>query len=160
MRAEALKRGGATRAVLAWSTLALGFGVGNVGLAGGHGPVESVDVDLSVASNAKIRGIELGVYRIRAHYPVEAQKSVVRFVLHAAVATEHFAEAERIVEVRRHKLRDEVITATRMTPLTVFDESGLTSFRRRILVRLRRALPELLIDDVYVSDFQLAVKSL
>jgi hypothetical protein len=113
-----------------------------------------------VASNAKIRGIELGVYRIRAHYPVEAQKSVVRFVLHAAVATEHFAEAERIVEVRRHKLRDEVITATRMTPLTVFDESGLTSFRRRILVRLRRALPELLIDDVYVSDFQLAVKSL
>ena len=47
-----------------------------------------------------------------------------------------------------------------MTPLPLFDEADLKSFRRRIFLRLRRALPELAIDDVYISEFQLTVKSL
>jgi hypothetical protein len=127
----------------------------------GHGrATATVEFDSELLKDAKIRGLELGEYRIRAYYPVESQKSTVRFVLHAAVASERLAEAERMVENRRHKLRDEVITATRMTPLALFDEPGLTSFRRRILVRLRRMLPELPIDEVFVSDFQLTVKSL
>jgi hypothetical protein len=47
-----------------------------------------------------------------------------------------------------------------MVPLAYFDEPDLKTFRRRILLRLRRALPALVIDDVYVSDFQLRVQSL
>lgn len=161
MRGGALKRSGVCRAVFTWSALTLGVGAGNVGLADGHATAAAdVAAESEAATDAKVRGVELGEYRIRADYPVEAQKSIVRFVLHGAVASERFAEAQRVVEARRHKLRDEVITATRMTPLDVFDEADLTRFRRRILVRLRRALPELPLDDVYVGDFQLTVKSL
>jgi hypothetical protein len=139
-------------------------GMLNICEASGHGShaepgPDDAEVE-DVASDVKIRGVGLGEYRIRANYPVEAQKSTVTFALHAAVASERFSEAQRLIEARRHRVRDQVITATRMTPLALLDEPGLASFRRRILLRLRRALPELPIDDVYVSDFQLTVKSL
>jgi hypothetical protein len=161
MRGNGQIRGAVRHVLLALIAFALGLAIGDVGFASDHGPAaETSEMESDAASDAKVRGVELGEYRIRAYYPVEAQKSTVRFVLYDAVASEHFAEAQRVVDTRRHKLRDEIITATRMTPLAVFDEAGLTSFRRRILVRLRRTLPELPIDDVYVSDFQLTVKSL
>ncbi len=111
-------------------------------------------------SDAEVRGVSLGDYRIRSYYPVDAQKSTVRFTLYAAVKDEHLAETQRLVEEHREKLRDRVITATRLAPLAVFQEPDLAAFRRRILVRLRRALPELEIDDLYISDFDLAIKSL
>jgi hypothetical protein len=107
-----------------------------------------------------IQGVSLGEYRIRSYYHVDAQKSTVRFSLFATVKTEHFAEIEHLVEEHRQKLRDQVIMATRLAPLTVFQEPDLATFRRRILLRLRRAIPELAIDDLYVSEFDLMIKSL
>jgi hypothetical protein len=112
------------------------------------------------ASGAKTRGIELGEFRIRAYYPVQAQKSIVRFVLFAKVSGERYSDTYRMVRNRQHKIQDQVITATRMVPLVEFDQPDLASFRRRILLRLRRTLPELEIDDVYVSNFELKVQSL
>jgi hypothetical protein len=123
---------------------------------GGDHAVEEIDESVDV----KDRGVGLGDYRIRAYYPVEAQKSTVRFVLYAKVAKDRYQEISQLVSNRKHKLRDQVIVATRMTPLGMFDEPDLESFRRRILMRLKRAVPELEIDDVYVSDFQLEVQSL
>jgi hypothetical protein len=105
-------------------------------------------------------GVSLGDYRIRTYYPVDAQKSTVRFTLYANVKGEHSAEAQRLVEEHKQKLRDQVITATRLAPLTIFQEPDLASFRRRVLVRIRRALPELTIEDLYVSEFDLVIKSL
>jgi hypothetical protein len=126
--------------------------------AAAHAPDEAADdVDYS---GLKTRGIDLGEYRVRAYYPVDAQKSTVRFVLHASVSSERYPEMQRLIDLHTNKLRDQVITATRMSPLAIFDEPGLEIFRRRVFLRLRRALPELTIDDVYVSEFQLTVKSL
>ena len=107
-----------------------------------------------------IHGVALGEYRIRSYYQVDAQKSTVRFSLFATVKDEHFREVQGLVEEHRQKLRDQVIMATRLTPLAVFQEPDLATFRRRVLVRLRRALPELQIEDLYVSDFDLTIKSL
>jgi hypothetical protein len=118
-------------------------------------------VSNEVANSASaVRGVELGEFQIRSYYPVEAQKSTVRFRLYAAAPADRLADIDELVENNRHKLRDQVITATRLAPLSAFDEPDLTSFCRRILARLRRALPELEIDNVYVSDFKLAIKSL
>jgi hypothetical protein len=105
-------------------------------------------------------GVALGEYQIRSYYPVEAQKSTVRFILCASVKNEALAPARHYVAAHRHKIRDQVITATRLAPLAVYNEADLASFRRRILVRLRRAMPELVLEDVYISDFTLIVKSL
>lgn len=112
------------------------------------------------SSTAEIHGVSLGDYRIRSYHPVDAQKSTVRFTLYATVKDENFAEVQRLVDDHRQKLRDQVITATRLAPLAVFQEPDLAAFRRRILVRLRRAMPDLAIDDLYVSEFDLTIKSL
>jgi hypothetical protein len=139
------------------------------GLASAHGETShgetshgetGAETESDDAAGAKTRGIEIGEFRIRAYYPVQAQKSMVRFVLFATVSGERYSDTKRMMRNRQHKIRDQVITATRMVPLVEFDQSDLASFRRRILLRLRRTLPELEIDDVYVSNFELKVQSL
>ena len=124
---------------------------GGHGEEGGHGSEEP-----SVKSN----GVELGQFKIRSDYPAEAQKSTVRFILHAAVKPELRDKMEEIAKQHQTKIRDEILTATRLTPLSLFEEPDLASFRRRISVRLRRTLPELEIEALYISDFGLVVKSL
>jgi hypothetical protein len=125
---------------------------------GGHGaPAPAQEEE---ASDSKTRGIELGEFRIRAYYPIEAKRSSVNFRLHAIVPAERASEFRSLLENRRHKVRDQVIVSTRLAPLADYDDSQLEDFRRRILLRLRRVVPELLIDDLYVSEFQLEVRSL
>jgi len=121
---------------------------------------ESAEAHGGENSGVKGNGIELGEFKIRSDYPAEAQKSTVRFVLFAAIKPEQIGEMQRLVEQHQIKLRDEIITATRLTPLGVFEEPNLTTFRRRIMIRLRRTLPELAVEELYVSDFGLMVKSL
>jgi hypothetical protein len=111
-------------------------------------------------SDSPNSGVELGEYRIRAYYPVETKRSTVTFTLHAIVSSENLAEFERLLEHRRQKVRDQVIVATRLAPLADFDDPDLKQFRRRILLRLHRALPELAIDDIYVSDFQIEIRDI
>src|SRR6476620_8965733 len=113
-----------------------------------------------VESDSKTRGIGLGEFRIRAYYPVEAKRSTVEFTLYGIVPTENAGEFERLLQNRAQKVRDQVIVATRLAPLADFDDPELKQFRRRILLRLRRALPELEMDDIYVSDFQLEVREI
>jgi hypothetical protein len=108
----------------------------------------------------EIHGIKLGEFKIRSDYPAEAQKSTVRFVLYAAVKEDRQTDMERVVSSHQEKLRDEIITTTRLTPLGMFEESDLKAFRRRLFVRLHRTVPRLVIDDLYISDFGLIVKSL
>jgi hypothetical protein len=129
---------------------------------GGEHAAEPPAAESNVADEAgkAIHGVSLGEYRIRSYYQVDAQKSTVRFSLFATVKDEHFHEVQSLVEEHRQKLRDQVIMATRLSPLSVFQEPDLAAFRRRVLVRLRRALPELAIEDLYVSEFDLVIKSL
>jgi len=125
---------------------------------GGHGDAEAAaEVDEAVAQK---NAVALGEYRIRSYYPVQARKSIVQFVLYATSDEDHLAEAKQLVKNRQHKVRDQVITATRMVPLADFDEPDLSRFRRRILLRLRRMIPELTIKEIYVSQFEMKVKSL
>jgi hypothetical protein len=121
----------------------------------GHAEPES-----EAGQHANSHGIDLGEYRIRSYYPVQAQKSIVRFTLYATAQDEQLVAMRHLAEERKHKIRDQVITVARLVPLVHFDEPDLKSFRRRILLRLRRALPELAIASVYVSDFQIRVQSL
>ena len=125
-----------------------------------HGAAPAHAEPQTVDHNTNSRGIDLGEYLIRSHYPVQAQKSIVRFTLFATTKEERLAKMRSLAAHRKHKIRDQVITVSRMVQLALFDEPDLKTFRRRMLLRLRRALPELVIDEVYVSVFQLHVQSM
>jgi hypothetical protein len=111
-------------------------------------------------SGKAIHGVSLGDYRIRSYYQVDAQKGTIRFSLFATVKDENFGQMQQLVEEHRRKLRDLVIMATRLAPLAVFQEPDLVTFRRRVLVRLRRAIPDLKIEDLYLSEFDVTIKTL
>jgi hypothetical protein len=91
---------------------------------------------------------------------VEAQKCTVRFVLYASVDEKQREEMRHLATEHEQKVRDIVLVATRLAPLNVFQEPDLARFRRRILIRLRRNLPELAIDNLYISDFGMLVRTL
>ena len=105
------------------------------------------------------RAVKLGEFSIRVYHTVSSRKDVVSFNLYAVVGKEKFPEFQHSYSHNRNKVRDQVIVATRLVPIEDYDDPELKKFRRRILLRLRRALPELVIDDVYFSDFSLMSES-
>lgn len=110
------------------------------------------------ATKSGSNGMQLGEFRIKAYHAAESQKSTAAFALYATVTKDKLSESQHLLEHRLHKLRDQVIVVTRLVPLGDFDDPELKSFRRRILLQLRRTLPELSIENVYVSDFELTVE--
>lgn len=124
------------------------------------GEEEKPKTAVPAAKPDEIRGVEIGDFRVRSDYPAEAQKSTVRFKLWVTIRGDKLAAMTHLIDDHRQKIRDEVITSTRLLPLGVFEESDLKSFRRRVLVRLRRSMPELIVEDAYISDFNLSIKSL
>jgi hypothetical protein len=148
--------------VAACAAAVAALGASGVAIASGHASeAGSAHASVGGAEEASsIGGIKLGEFRIRSYYLVEAQKSTVTFALYASAGKDQFQEAQQVAERRGQKVRDQVIIATRLVPLAELNDPELKSFRRRILLRLRRTLPELPIDDVYVTDFQLVVQSL
>lgn len=146
--------------------MTLGLVSGLAELAGAHGAaamdpaVIAAERAIGAESISGERGIRLGEFRIKIYYPSEARKSAVAFICYATVRDENLAEFRKLFVHRRNKIRDQVIVATRRVPLGDYDDPKLTSFRRRILFRLRRMMPELAIEDIFISEFQLDVENI
>jgi hypothetical protein len=128
---------------------------------GGHGvaeaPAESQDV--SEESAAGTRAIKLGEFNIRVYHSVSTRKDSVSFILYATVKKDDYPTFEGLYSHHKNKVRDQVVVATRLVPVEDYDDPELKKFRRRIWLRLRRSMPELPIDDLYLSDFSLSSES-
>jgi hypothetical protein len=131
---------------------------------GGHGaPAHGAEVGEEayddLESPTGFRGINLGEYKIRTYRSVSGQKNRVHFTIYARVKNEDVKEFRQLLKNRKIKVRDQVIVATRLVPVEDYDDPEFTKLRRRIQLRLRRTLPELPVDDVYVSEFTLLVET-
>lgn len=141
-----------------------GHGGSGHGGGGGHGVAaaatkEAEEEAVSAESADGARAVKLGEFSIRIYHSVSSRKDTVTFILQARISKESFETFERIYPQRKIKVRDQVIVAARLVPIEDYDDPELKKFRRRIYLRLRRAIPELPIDDVYLSDFTLSVQS-
>lgn len=155
---------------MAAPSLALASGGGGHGGgshdSGGHGGgdphAEKAPEEESVSAESAdgTRAVKLGEFSIRVYHTVSSRRDTVAFVLQARVDKEDFEAFERVYPHRTNKVRDQVIVATRLVPIEDYDDPELKKFRRRIYLRLRRAIPELPIAEVYLSDFTLAVQSM
>jgi hypothetical protein len=126
----------------------------------GAKPAEAESNHVSEASADGSRAVELGEFTIRVFHAVSTRKDTVKFVLHAVVGKDNYATFDRYYAHRQNKVRDQIVVATRLVPIDDYDDPELKKFRRRILLRLRRTLPELPIQDVLVSDFALSSQSI
>jgi len=121
-----------------------------------HAEAEEEDTGPSASG---VRGVELGEFNIQMFRPIPSRKDHVTFNLYATIREEDFKEFQRLYKRRRHKVRDQIIVATRLVAIEDYDDPELKYFRRRILLRLRRTMPELRIDDIQINDFTLTAQS-
>lgn len=144
-------------AAIAAVVCATGGGPARASGGGGHGaaPAKAAPDEVSAVSADGTRAVKLGEFKIRVYHTVSSRKDTVAYVLHAVVGKKEFETFHRLYPHRKHKVRDQVVVATRLVPIDDYDDPKLEKFRRRVLLRLRRTLPELPIEDVYLSDFSL-----
>lgn len=127
---------------------------------GAHGEEAAAEEDVvSDESKSGFRAIKLGEFQIRTSNSVLSRKDNVHFIVHATVKNDDYPTFDRHYRNHKNKVRDQVVTATRLVPIEDYDDPELKKFRRRLLLRLRRALPELPIADVYISDFALSIEA-
>jgi hypothetical protein len=130
-----------------------------VGSEHGAEPAATESDDFGAESATGFRGVKLGEYKIRMSHTVSSRQDGVSFILYATVKEDDFKTFERLFANRKIKIRDQVVVATRLVPIEDYDDPELARFRRRIFLRLRRTMPELPIDNIYISDFSLSAKT-
>lgn len=126
---------------------------------GGEAADKAEPADVSEESADGSRAVKLGEFAVRVYHTISSRKDKVSFVLHAVVNKDNFETFEHYYSHRQNRVRDQIVVATRLVPIDDYDDPELKKFRRRIVLRLRRTLPELPIDDVYLSDFSLSSES-
>lgn len=107
------------------------------------------------AAEEPVSGVLLGDFFVRNVRGAENLKTRLSFSLYAAVPAEREAEFRDLLEGRRHRVRDQVMTAVRLTETAALQEPSLARLKRRVLLRLRRTMPELKIDGLHFGAFTL-----
>ncbi len=110
------------------------------------------------AERPVVTGVELGEFLLKEYHPIRGERSTLQFSLYAVVPSEKEKAFRAALENRKQKVRDQVTTAVRQLELSDFDDPQLVRVRRRIQLRLHRALPELQLDDVLITQFSFSVE--
>jgi len=105
----------------------------------------------------KRHAYKLGDFRIKDYRPVEREKIKIEFTIYIEVPDGKEQRFERLWKNHEHRVRNQIITAARLVQSVEYDDPKLHHLRRRIYLRLRRALPELPVGEVFVSDFSYLV---
>lgn len=111
-------------------------------------------VDQEMAEEKKARPtLDLGKFVINDLRPTRNETAKVTFSMHLAFSENLTEKQVRQLESWKHRLRDQVITATRISYLTDFQEPDLSRFRRKILIRVNRMFKAKLADDVLMTEY-------
>jgi hypothetical protein len=128
-------------------------GGGGGGHGGGHGAAEEAP-----AVEQQGNAFKLGEFTLKVFRPVEREKGTLHFVIWVEVDEAKVAGFADQWMPRQHRVRNQVITSARLVHPSDFDDPTLHAFRRRIYLRLRRAVPELPIKEVFITDFSYIVE--
>ena len=101
---------------------------------------------------------KLGDFNVKDYRPVEHEKVKLQFTVYVEVVDGKQGLFEKMWENHEHRIRSQVITAARLVPSLEYDDPTLRAFRRRIYLRLKRNLPDLPVDQVFITDFSYTVR--
>lgn len=107
-----------------------------------------------IAPPPPLKAVELGRFSIRDLRPAEGVKLRLAFTLYANVEAESFERTAGLVEKRRHRIRNAVLTAIRTAEQSDFQQPGLERLRRRVFVRLQRVEPQLPVQELLIGEFE------
>jgi hypothetical protein len=98
-------------------------------------------------------GIFLGEYFIRDTHEAENAKTRLSFSLYAAVDPENEKAFAAILARHQSRVHDLVLTAIRLSDNHDFQEPSLDRLKWRMLLRLRRGLPQLKIEHLHFRRY-------
>ncbi|MGI9427576.1 MAG: flagellar basal body-associated FliL family protein [Bythopirellula sp.] len=97
--------------------------------------------------------LDLGSFKINDLRPTRNETARLTFTLHLAFSKELTDQHIAQLENWKHRLRDQVITAVRISEMKDFQEPDLDKLRRRILIRVSRLLKTKLVEEVLVTKY-------
>lgn len=119
---------------------------------------EKPDTESEDQQQPELVGFELGDFMIKDYRPLRSEKIRILFTLHASTTEQDAKRFMRKLERNRMRVRDQVITAMRLADPTEFEDPDLRLIRRRLHLRLGRAVPDLPIEEIYFSDFRYLIE--
>lgn len=117
------------------------------------GESASVDGEPTKVEEARNPTIELGSFKINDLRPTRNETARLTFTLHLAFSKSLTEKQVAHLESWKHRLRDQVITAIRISAMKDFQEPDLGLLRRRILIRVNRLLKTKLAEEVLVTEY-------
>lgn len=98
--------------------------------------------------------IDLGKFKINDLRPTRNETAKLTFSLHLAFSKDLNKAQVAELEHWKHRLRDQVITAIRITPTKDFQEPDLSRLRRKILIRVNRLFQANLAEEVLLTEYR------
>lgn len=111
---------------------------------GKHGPVRIAGEN---------HEMDMGQFRVTAFQALSNTTLRVDFHLYGIVADGSDEEFASLLEAKKQRFRDQVITTIRSVDMTDFTEAGLGLIKRRILETTNKTLGKPLLQSVLFSDF-------
>ncbi len=118
-------------------------------------PGEAASADAEpVAEEESVRpSLDLGKFKINDLRPTRNETAKLTFTLHLAFSKDLTEAQITQLERWKHRLRDQVITAIRITPTKDFQEPDLNHLRRKILNRVNRLFQANLAKEVLLTEY-------
>jgi len=97
--------------------------------------------------------LDLGKFKINDLRPTRNETAKLTFTLHLAFSQDLTQRQVTQLQRWKHRLRDQVITAIRITSTRDFLEPDLSRFRRKILLRVNRLFQAKLVEEVLLTEY-------
>ena len=97
--------------------------------------------------------LDLGHFKINDLRPTRNETAKLTFKLHLAFPKDLSKAQAAQLEHWKHRLRDQVITAIRITPTKDFQQPDLSRLRRKILLRVNRLFQAKLAEEVLLTEY-------
>lgn len=97
--------------------------------------------------------LDLGSFKIHDLRPTRNVTAKLTFSIHLAFSKELSERQREALELWKHRLRDQVITAVRISTIKEFQEADLNRLSRKILIRVNRLYKHKIAEEVLVSEY-------
>ncbi|MEQ8846909.1 hypothetical protein [Botrimarina sp.] len=134
--------------------VSLAIGLSLAGAATGPDPGAKTASPSPDADAAAIEAVLLGRVRMQEWRPAEGTTLKVAFAAYAALPGDQAERLSKLLESRRQRVQDAIITAVRLCEQHDFQEPDLDRLRRRIWLRLDQTNPELGVEQVLIGEFE------
>lgn len=97
--------------------------------------------------------LDLGSFKIHDLRPTRNVTAKLTFSVHLGFSKELSDTQRETLEMWKHRLRDQIITAVRISTIKEFQEADLDRLSRKILIRVNRLFNRKIAEQVLVSEY-------